>query len=78
MSRPYSPAPAATRGTTANITRVSFQEIQARMATAPSAWTTKRSSMEMFTVTAFWITVVSEARRLVSSPVRCRSKKPIS
>ncbi len=39
---------------------------------------TKRSPIEMFTLTVFWRTVVSEARRLVSSPVLVASKKAMS
>ena len=44
----------------------------------PAICATLRSPMEIFALTALWSTAVSEARRLVSSPVRRRSKKPIS
>ena len=46
--------------------------------TPPDADARLRSIMERFTLTAFWSTVVSLARRLVRSPVLCSSKNAIS
>ena len=44
----------------------------------PAICATLRSPMEMLALTALCRTAVSEASRLVSSPVRRWSKKPIS
>ena len=38
----------------------------------------KRNPIETFTVAAFWMTVVSDDRRLISSPVWFWSKKATS
>ena len=52
--------------------------VQNRIATLPTAWSTKRSHIEMFTVTLLWRMAVSAEIRLSRSPVRWASKKPIS
>ena len=59
-------------GTTASMSSVSLGDVKKRKTTPPTMEATKRSPIEMFTLTVFWRTVVSEARRLVSSPVLLR------
>ena len=65
-------------GTTPIIMPASVAEMRNIITTAPSSRTTLRSAMLALIVTVVWITVVSLARRLISSPVRRPSKKAIS
>ncbi len=65
-------------GTTESISPVRSGEVQRRKPTPPSTCARLRRPIEMFTLTAFCSTVVSEERRLVSSPVRRSSKNAIS
>ena len=64
----------ATGGTMASISSVSDHDVRNRKNTPPTIETTNRSPIEMFTLTVFWSTVVSDDRRLVSSPVFVSSK----
>ena len=58
--------------------RLSFHETQKIIPRAIKAWMIPRTNMEMFTVSADCITWVSALSRLMSSPVRLVSKKPVS
>jgi hypothetical protein len=53
-------------------------EVKKRSVIPPRMVARFRSAIEMFTLTAFWRTVVSDARRDWSSPVRRESKNAIS
>lgn len=78
IHRPNTAAPRATTGTTDSAIIVRYGDTQNSMTTPPITPIAKRSPIETLTVTVFCSTDVSAARRLVSSPVRLASKKPIS
>ena len=76
--RPKYTAPSAIGGTTVSMIPASSGDVYTSSPTPPTMVTAFRRAIETFTLTAFCRTVVSEARRDCSSPVRRSSKKATS
>ena len=60
------------------LTNDNFQDTNSIMLVAMTDWKAPRTSIDMLTVRADWITCVSADMRLISSPVRLVSKNPVS